>query len=49
MAHHLYAGNLLKVIVPGQEALPFFRNMGQPYWVASTASNVAEAYYELGD
>ncbi|MEZ4736313.1 MAG: tetratricopeptide repeat protein [Caldilineaceae bacterium] len=48
-AHYLYARQFAQVVAVGEEALPFFRSMGQPYWVASTASNVAEAYYELGD
>lgn len=47
-AHYLYARQFEEAIGTGEEALPFFRAMGQPYWVASTASNVAEACYELG-
>ena len=48
-AHYLYAQQFADVVAVGEEALPFFRTTAQPYWVASTASNVAEAYYELGD
>lgn len=37
------------VIAPAQQALTFFQSIGDSFWTALNASNLAEAYTELGN
>lgn len=47
-ALYLNMGEFEQVVELGEPSLRFFENAKLTYWASMTASNVAEAYYELG-
>ena len=48
-AMYLNMGEFAKVVAIGEPTLAYFETARMDYWASMTASNVAEAYYELGN
>ncbi len=48
-ALYLQVEDFAQAIEKGEKAISFFAKIVSPYWISVCSSNIAEAYFELGD